>query len=288
MQQKIQNDPEFRQRLKNWLENQDIFKISVAFHDRDVHNIALLANYLLYLKILFYECLRKLTPALELKKLSLPDYADELHDALQKRFNDVLKHDYEAIFRPCPLDEIGFSQAFLPQFKHNVQELGKLDFRALDCEIIGAIYNTLIENQEQHDLGQHFTNTDEVDLVCALCLNPRTENVLDSACGAGTFLVRAYAFFKHFDPAQTHQQRLNRLWGVEIAPFPALLATMNLCLLDVSQTQNYPLVIQKDFCDVLTASRVTYINPTLAQNLDVVSPDGKIVQVSMPLFDACI
>ena len=285
--EKIHADGVFRKKLEEWLHRQDVFKISIAFREEDARNIALLANYLLFLKILFYEYLRRFSP-LKLKELEIPKDAELLNVYLRKRFDDVLHHDYETIFNPTALDEVHFTDAYMPELGRQVQSIEKLDFRNLDCEIVGAIYNTLIDNQEQHDRGQHFTQTDEVDVVCAFCLRPGTRNVMDSGCGAGTFLVRSYAFFKHFHPDESHQQRLNRIWGVEIAPFPAFLATMNLCLLDVSTLENYPAVIQKDFSEIPTASSVTYINPTAALHHDVVSPDGKVVRVAVPKFDVCV
>jgi tRNA1(Val) A37 N6-methylase TrmN6 len=110
--------------------------------------------------------------------------------------------------------------------------------------------------------------------------------VIDTGCGAGTFLVRAYFFLKHFHPELTHQQLLNRLWGVEIAPFPAFLATMNLALLDVANLDNYPAIIQKDFVQVEGNKPVTIVNPyPLAELAEI---RDKRQTLPMPMFDACI
>jgi len=282
----IQSDTSLKQRLESYIENQDIFKINTTFDLEDVRHICFLANYLLYLKIIFYTYLQRDVPALGLRPLKIPDDARLLTPTLRIYFDDVLKHDYEKIFEPSVMDEFQYPNAYIETLNKHVQEIHHLNFSDLNVDVMGAIYNTLIDNQEQHDRGQHFTNPFEVDIVNAFCIRADTEKMIDTGCGAGTFLVRAYFFLKHFHPELTHQQLLTRLWGVEIAPFPAFLATMNLALLDVANLDNYPAIIQKDFVQVEKNKPVTIINPTPLTELAEVT--GKKQTLSMPVFDACI
>lgn len=285
---KINNDSEFKKNLKNYLRSQDIFNISLKFERDDIYNICQLANYLLYLKIIFYSYLQRDVPSLKLKELEIPEEKNKLNKVLRDRFNDVLEHDFELIFLPNILDEFEYNAKYLPSLKGNVHQIRQLNFKDLNCDVIGLIYNTLIDNQEQHDRGQHFTNLNEVDIVNAFCIKEKTELVLDSGCGAGTFLVRAYNFIKQFHPKLNHEEILERLWGVEIASFPAFLATMNLSLLDIKTDDNYPVIIREDFSHIKATSSPAIIFLNASHLFEVKDTGVKIKKVKMPVFDACV
>ena len=49
-----------------------------------------------------------------------------------------------------------------------------------------------------------------------------------------------------------HEDILDTLWGVDIAKFPAHLATINLAINDLAVDKNYPNIIQEDFFNLLT------------------------------------
>lgn len=285
---KINSDQAFKKELIEYLKCQDIFQIALRFDREEVYKICQLANYLLYLKLIFYSFLQRDVPALKLKALEIPEQKSELNKALRERFNDVLKHDYELIFTKNILDEFEYRDEYIPALKRNVEQIRLLNFNDLNCDIMGAIYNTLIDNQEQHDRGQHFTNTNEVDIVTSFCLNKNTEYVLDSGCGAGTFLVRAYQYLKQFNKKLSHEQLLEKVWGVEIAPFPAFLSMMNLSLLNIKSEENYPVIIRDDFSELKSTSAPKLLFLNSSNDFDVKDAGGKLKSVKMPVFDACI
>jgi type I restriction enzyme M protein len=292
MHERISEDADLRKSVREYLKEQDIFNVSVNFSYDDVYNLCQLSNYLLYLKIIFYSYLQRDVPALNLKVLEIPLDKKALNFALRERFNDVLKHDYELIFTENILEQFEFDNSYLPNLKRNVKEIEHLEFRDLNTDIIGAIYNTLIDNQEQHDRGQHFTNTHEVDIVNAFCIKPDTQFVIDTSAGAGTFLVRAYYFFKQYAKQKgeilTHETLLERLWGVEIAAFASFLGTMNLCLQDVSVFDNYPKIIHEDFADVTANFTYHGFHLNKVKGLKVSNVSGKKADVEIPVFDACV
>jgi len=288
MYEKINSDNVFKKRLRAYLKDQDIFNITLKFDGEEVYKICQLANYLLYLKIIFYSYLQREVPLLKLKPLEIPKDKNKLNQVLKNRFNDVLKHDFELIFQGSILDEFEYTEKYIPGLKYNVNQISELNFHDLNVDIMGAIYNTLIDNQEQHDRGQHFTNVNEVDIVNAFCIRKDTELVLDSGCGAGTFLVRAYKFFKHYNPKLRHEELLERLWGIEIAPFPAFLASMNLSLLDIKVTENYPSIIRRDFSEIRSTSSQKLIFLNTSHLFNVKDIGGKVKSVKMPVFDSCI
>lgn len=288
MRTKISTDTGLKKEIKEYLQKQDIFNVTLNFNDVDVYNICQLANYLLYLKIIFYSYLQTEVPKLGLKKLEIPDKKNILNRTLRERFDDVLKHDFEMIFEKSVLDKFEYSDRYIPVLQHNVDQIRHLRFKDLNVDIIGSIYNTLIDNQEQHNRGQHFTNTNEVDIVNAFCITKKTKVILDSGCGAGTFLVRAYSFLKYFNPDLTHKELLERLWGVEIAPFPVFLATMNLSLMDIKEMDNYPVIIKKDFSEITGHSSHFLIFHNHNKIFNVEKLNGKHNSVAMPVFDACV
>lgn len=285
---RIKKDNGLKRKIREYLRLQEIFHVTINFFDEDVYNLSQLANYLLYLKIIFYSYLQRDVPELNLKTLTIPEDKELLNKLLRERFNDVLVHDYESIFKQSVLDEFTYPKKYLPELKSNVEQIKNLEFHDLSLDIIGSIYNTLIDNQEQHDRGQHFTSTNEVDIVNAFCINKNTKTVLDSGCGAGTFLVRGYALMKHFDKSISHIQLLERIWGIDIAPFPVLLASMNLSLLDIKELHNYPAIITKDFSDVKQNSFQNLIFQNKSNLFDVKETKEKYNKVKIPEFDACI
>ncbi len=249
---------------------------------------ARLSNYLLYLKIIFYTYLQRDLPELKLKVLEIPEDKDKLNKTLRQRFDDVLKHDFELIFQKNILDDFEYDQKYIPSLKNNVEQIRHLNFKELDADIIGEIYNKLIDNQEQHDRGQHFTNINEVDIVNAFCINKETKFVLDSGCGAGTFIVRAYVMLKRLNPKLSHEELLERLWGIEIATFPAFLATMNLSLLNIKTKDNYPVIIREDFSLIKPTSSANVIFLNASHLFDVKDTGGKTKKVKTPIFDVCV
>jgi type I restriction enzyme M protein len=288
MFEKIKKDKAFRLRLRSYLKSQDVFNLTLDFDSKDVYKICQLSNYLLYLKVIFYSYLQRDVPELHLKPLEIPEDKKHLNKTLRSRFDDVLKHDFEMIFSENIFDEFEFEPKYIPVLKHNVGQIKNLRFEDLNADIIGAIYNTLIDNQEQHDRGQHFTNTNEVDIVNSFCIRHDTNFILDSGCGAGTFLVRGYLFLKHFHKTYSHQQLLERLWGIEIAPFPAFLSTMNLSLLNIRAFDNYPVIINSDFSKIRNGSTYSGIFLNANHVFEIKSLGRKIAEVKLPEFDACV
>ena len=286
--EKITEDNDFKKRLRDYLKHQDIFNIALKFDGEEVYKICQLANYLLYLKIIFYSYLQREVSSLRLEPLEIPEDKNKLNKFLREHFDSVLKHDFEPIFEKNILDEFEYSEKYIPSLRYNVNQIKELNFSELNVDIMGSIYNTLIDNQEQHDRGQHFTNVNEVDIINAFCVKDDTQFVLDSGCGAGTFLVRAYKFLKQFHPHLCHEELLERLWGIEIAPFPAFLATMNLSLLNIKVTENYPVIIRNDFSEIKSTSSTKLIFLNASHLFHVKDAGGKTKSIKMPVFDACI
>ncbi len=246
---------DFAKKLKNWFTEQGW---SFAGQEQDFNKAARQTAYLLVNKILFYNLLQAKRPQ-ELDPLDIPQSLTKgeiLQTTLQGYFKQVLKIDYETIYTTDFIDTLAFPDAkeVVEEIKELVNILKRYDFSKLGYDVIGRIFERLIPQEERHKLGQYFTNPDIVDLILKFCLHHEDDKILDPACGAGTFLVRAYQHKKLMNQRLEHQKILDTLWGCDIAKFPAHLATINLAINDLGADKNYPNILNENFFKLLSTS----------------------------------
>jgi type I restriction enzyme M protein len=204
-----------------------------------------LAVFLLMNRVIFYNLVRtqhRSLPAMSFRGLQS---GRDFEQRLRKYFDAVLDIDFATVFGTDVFDELRVPTESVPQLERFVSDLNAYDFGTLSYEILGRVYETLIPERERHQLGQYFTPPTTVDLINAFCIRQADDVVLDPACGAGTFLVRAHARLNELRP-RTHRALLEQLWGFEIAKFPAHIATINLVLPDLGEKENFPYVIPQN------------------------------------------
>jgi type I restriction-modification system DNA methylase subunit len=247
--EKFSKDSSFKKDIKKWLKEQNwVF----SFSFQEFEKIARQTAYLLINKILFYELLQIKRPE-RLDPLEVPEslmQGSSLRNLLEGRFKHVYDTiDYETVFTTDFIDVIAFPDAIevVKEIKEFIKVLRRYDFGKLGYDIIGRIFEKLIPDRERHQLGQFFTRSDVVDLILGFCLHHENDKVLDPSCGAGTFLKRAYQHKKMMNSRIEHIELLDKLWGNDIAKFPATLSTINLAINDLTVDKNYPNIIQEDF-----------------------------------------
>ncbi|MCR4322014.1 MAG: N-6 DNA methylase [Candidatus Brocadiaceae bacterium] len=246
-------DASFAKKLTNWFVGQGW---SFAWQTQDFDKAARQTAYLLVNKIIFYNLLQAKRPQ-ELSPLEIPESlfkGAQLQKILQSFFDEVLKIDYETIYTTDFIDFIAFPDAkeVVNEIKELISVLKRYDFSKLGYDVIGRIFERLIPQEERHILGQYFTSPDVVDLILRFCLHHEDDKILDPACGAGTFLVRAYQHKKLMNQRKGHEDILDTLWGNDIAKFPAHLSTINLAINDLGVDKNYPNILQEDFFILLS------------------------------------
>jgi type I restriction-modification system DNA methylase subunit len=248
-------DTGFLSQLGKWFVEQGW---DFTLQPQDFDKTARQTAYLLVNKILFYEALQSKRPH-DLAPLEIPQglfKGAQLEKVLQSFFDEVLKIDYETIYTTDFIDGIAFPEAkeVVKEIRELVDILRQYDFAKLGYDVIGRIFERLIPQDERHNLGQYFTNPDVVDIIIEFCLQGKDDKakVFDPSCGAGTFLVRAYQHKKLMNQYQKHEDILGRLWGNDIAKFPAHLATINLAINDLASDRNYPNILQEDFFNLLS------------------------------------
>jgi methylase of polypeptide subunit release factors len=215
-------------------------------------------------RLLFYESVRAKFD--ELKKITVPKQPDkplEVYTHFQKCFQKAVEAtgDYETLFYPFEHDWAGpliFLHKDSPDAWRSVlHNLEPFNFKLIPTDILGGIFKRLIDPDERHKFGQHYTNEDLVDVVNAFCIRKADDTVLDPACGSGSFIVRAYHRKAWLDsdkrfthPALSHQDRLAQIYGADIALFAAHLSTLNLAARDVNEEENYPRIARRNFFEV--------------------------------------
>jgi type I restriction enzyme M protein len=241
-------DVDFCKKLTVWFGDQGW---SFSWSAQDFEKAARQTAYLLVNKILFYNILQAKRPQ-ELGPLDIPEgliKGSQLQKILQSFFDEVLKIDYETIYTTDFIDTVAFPDAreVVKEIKELIRILKRYDFSKLGFDIIGRIFERLIPGEERHNLGQYFTSPDIVDLILKFCLHHENDKIMDPACGAGTFLVRAYQHKKMMNQRKNHEEILDTLWGIDIAKFPAHLSTINLAINDLGVEKNYPNILHNDF-----------------------------------------
>ena len=284
--QKTAGEANFRKLLANWFSEQS-WTFSGASHDYE--RAARQTAYLLVNKVLFYSAIQ---PVRRLSPLEIPTgltSGDTLQSFLQGYFNEVLKIDYESIYTTDFIDQLAFPEdrRIIEEVKGLVQIIARYDFSTLGYDVIGRIFEQLIPPDERHVLGQYFTSPDIVDLILRCCLRHESDTVFDPACGAGTFLVRAYSHKKLMNQRLEHEQILTSLWGNDIAKFPVHLSTINLAVNDLRSNENFPNVVQNDFFDLNPFAEAFPIRGG-GRKVKVKSLAGKERTVQHPRYFDCI
>jgi len=207
--------------------------------------------YSIALRILFYFTVRRHFNTLpDLKPMpNNPQYTIQL---LKQAFSQAQRVDWQAVFENDLLDRIGLPETAGQILGDLLASFQQYDFGLLQEDVIGEILEGLIPPEERHALGQYFTREDLIDLIIGFVADQQANAAyLDPTCGSGTFLIRLYSRLRWLSQYRaSHAELLGQIWGVDIARFPAELATINLFRQNVRDISNFPRVETRDFFDV--------------------------------------
>jgi type I restriction-modification system DNA methylase subunit len=247
LKEQTRQNPVFAQKLAGWFASQNC---KLQRRSEDFKYAAKWTAYLLINKVLFYHLLRaKASHAVA--AFAFPDDLKRLRITLRDYFKQVLKIDYEAFYTADFIEKTAFTKS--NELVKEIEAVSGIfqsrDFSKLGYDVIGRIFERLIPPDERHDFGQYFTSPEVVDLILRFCVDREDAAILDPACGAGMFLVRAYQHKKLMNRRMPHEKILATLWGSEIAAFPAHLAKINLAIHGLNAAHNQPNILQQDFFD---------------------------------------
>ncbi len=231
LQEKYQKREDFKQQLNDWFRKQ---KWVFEGKEEDFDRVARLSVLLLIAKILFYNSLKMRASGFELPPINIPtEEANRFKTLLYEYFERCF--GYADFFKREFIDDVPFPDdvGVIRQLKGFIKEMELYDFSKIGYEVLGSIFENLIPDDERHRFGQYFTRSDVVDLITGFCVKRGDERVLDPACGAGTFLTRAYMRKKMKKSGKRHDEILSELKGVDIAEFGCYLTRMNLAIKDI-------------------------------------------------------
>jgi hypothetical protein len=264
-------DTSFDSRLRAWMveqqwnfdrKDQDSWGQAV---DRAAHSMV----YVLSNRILFYQTvrLRNYLPQLDIPKgANTPKLALK---SLKRHFQAAVEAtgDYEPVFFPdqdqgewAAVTALSGTNS-LDAWRKYIEAVEKFQFKEIPTDVLGGVFQKLISAEERHKFGQHYTDENIVDVINAFCIRKGTDAVLDPACGSGGFLLRAYYRKAQLDGQLSHEEALEQLYGCDINPFPAHLATLNLAARNISNKENYPRIARKNFFLVRRDSRAFCVLP---------------------------
>ena len=219
--------------------------------------------YGLVTRIIFYLTIRRYFK-------DLPELYDEniaeTGRSIRLAFAAARDKDWQSVFLEGPIDELGIPENTVPVIDELLANLKIYNFGELPEDIIGELFEELIEPGHRHSLGQYFTREDLVDFIIGTVVQDHEQVYADPTCGSGTFLIRLYSRLKYLKPQLQHSELLSRIWGIDIGKFPAELSTINLFRQNASNFENFPRVVNKDIFDLHTGVEFEFPPPQSGKN----------------------
>lgn len=275
---RFENDLDLRAKFNVWAIAQGI---AGDHKDRDYAlAIARQIIYRLLGKILFYQGLRRAArqlPALNLDNLD----PSQILPTLRRAFAEALKVDYHAVFSEVLPDTVSWPSEAAKRLAALIHDFNTRDFSSLPQDVVGIVFERLIPPEDRHLLGQYFTNEPLCDLGIAFCVLSPRDLVADLTCGTGTFLIRAYDR-KRWLGNHDHAALISQLWGIDIAPFPAELAVINLFRQNLTAAGNFPRIACRDVLTIKPGDTIPFPPP----KMDLERPER--IEEPVPLFDAIV
>ena len=165
------------------------------------------------------------------------DYSD-LFDFASEELSEIYDHLYTQQIFDWPLEDgEELDEVLQKTFWH----LNHFDFSDVSRDVLGHLYEEHLDPQERKELGEFYTPTSIVDFILDQTgytsdqpLELPEYDLLDPACGSGTFLVRATARLrerlerKGVEPREALRIIQSRIHGLDINPFATHIAEMNL------------------------------------------------------------
>lgn len=202
---------------------------------------------------------------------TVASFLDGLFDALDRKPEE--RDGVKDYFLPFPYVNGGLfrNRLPIPRFSKasrcKLLECGAFDWSAINPDIFGSMFQTVISEEQRRTLGQHYTSVtnimkvlnplflddlraelDEIDALPAGKWKERkvkdyrqkiaSIKVFDPACGSGNFLITAYKELCHLDMRAISMIdelpfvgiRLDNFHGIEIDDFPCEIARLSLWL----------------------------------------------------------
>lgn len=175
------SDRGFCRDLTDWMVKHQ--KWTIPKNDSDLQELldraAKLSCYVLSNKLVFYEALRHRFD--RLKPITIPssvDSVDRMFGRLAHFFETAQRvtNDYETIFWPdygakVPL----FASGAIEAWKSIISQISLFRLGTLRYDVLGPIFQRLIDKDAKHKYGQHYTQPSIVDVINAFTIEERMQ-----------------------------------------------------------------------------------------------------------------
>jgi len=117
------------------------------------------------------------------------------------------------------------------------KRLSRFDWTGVDHDVLKSLYESVIDADTRHDLGEYYTPDWLAESVVSTCIeDPLNQRVLDPSCGSGTFLFHAVRRFLDaadeagMSNADALERLGNQVLGVDLHPVAVTLARVTYLL----------------------------------------------------------
>ena len=118
-----------------------------------------------------------------------------------------------------------------------VRHVNRFRLRDIRVDILKALYESLIDPQTRHDLGEYYTpDWLAARMVAEMVTDPLEQRVMDPACGSGTFLFHAVravldaAEKSGLSPEEAARRAARNVAGIDIHPVAVIFARVTFLL----------------------------------------------------------
>jgi N-6 DNA Methylase len=117
-----------------------------------------------------------------------------------------------------------------PAFRELFNLIRQYDFTDVEEDILKGVYQELIDIDTRHALGEYYTPDWLCERIVAELHLKRDSQVLDPACGSGSFLRAVVARLKREWPDLPPQQIADQVKGIDVHPLSVQIAKTTLLL----------------------------------------------------------
>jgi type I restriction-modification system DNA methylase subunit len=120
--------------------------------------------------------------------------------------------------------------ALAPAFRELFNLIREYDFTDVEEDILKGVYQELIDIDTRHALGEYYTPDWLCERIVVELHLKRDSQVLDPACGSGSFLRAVVARLKREWPDMPPQQIADQVKGIDVHPLSVQIAKTTLLL----------------------------------------------------------
>ena len=167
------------------------------------------------------------------------------------------------------------------------QQVARFNFHNIKTDILKGLYESLIDPEERHELGEYYTPDWLAAHICAEAMdNPLRQRVLDPSCGSGTFIFHATRrIIEAGEAADMLPERIvstitSNVAGIDIHPVAATVAQATFLLAILPVYENVDMTQGLEIPIFLGDSLQRWINRPDAD--DIFATDRSSLNITAP------